>query len=922
MPKKGVSKITVEELDIIVQASVEGAVKEFKKLLPEIQKQLSGIQKEFDKVNIKDIKANIDVKSVAKEVQKAKKQIQGAFDPNDVSGITFSNNVIDDEDIAKVVNYKEEVSKIPMEMQKIQSGKFVGYDTNSIQNFIDNYGEAGRKVDEVKEKTKGLNKEINQTGTSQSKLTSFFSTFKAKLDQAKTSSASLKDSFKQMPQITQNITNNIKKMGGGFKQGLGSVLKYAGALFSLRSIYSVLSNSANAWLSSQNAGAKQLSANIEYMKTAMGSAIAPVIQYITNLIYQLMRAIQSVVYAFSGINIFAKATASSIKGVAGSAKQASKSLSSVHSEISNVSENNSGSGTNPNIDLSKMDNVPNLITEAIKNGDWYEIGNIIGQKINEGLNNIPWDAIQNGARNIASAIGQGINGFVDGLDWSLLGSTIGNGINTAFTFANTFLTTINWGSIGTAIADFINSAIATTDWNLIGMTIANRFNATINFAYNFVTKFNWKKFGTSITKGISNAIRGIEWGRLASTLSTGVEGVLDSILEFLKNLDTEAVGQAVIDFLANVDWLGVAGQLIEIILRAILLAIVELPFMIGEAIGQKLAEGIDNAVEYVVDKAKENGGNVILGMLEGMAQIGDNIGQWIIDHIFNPFIDTFKNLFGIHSPSTVMTELGTFVIQGLLDGISSLVSNVTQIWNNIKENVKETFDSIKNTITDVWNNVLDTTSNVWNTIVSKIKEGVSGAWNAITSTFGNVVGWFREKFTQAWQAVKNVFSAGGAIFDGIKDGILNGLKTVVNGLIQGINKVIKVPFDGLNSALNTIRNVGIGDLKPFTGLPSISVPQIPQLAKGGVLYDDTIVRAGEYSGASSNPEIVSPQNIMYETTKRAFEDAMFNSNNNGQDIYLTLNVGDEEMAQVVIDKLGNIVRNTGRGLEAIMEGGK
>ena len=38
------SKITVEELDIIVQASVEGAVKEFKKLLPEIQKQLSGIQ--------------------------------------------------------------------------------------------------------------------------------------------------------------------------------------------------------------------------------------------------------------------------------------------------------------------------------------------------------------------------------------------------------------------------------------------------------------------------------------------------------------------------------------------------------------------------------------------------------------------------------------------------------------------------------------------------------------------------------------------------------------------------------------------------------------------------------------------------------------------------------------------------------------
>ena len=140
-------------------------------------------------------------------------------------------------------------------------------------------------------------------------------------------------------------------------------------------------------------------------------------------------------------------------------------------------------------------------------------------------------------------------------------------------------------------------------------------------------------------------------------------------------------------------------------------------------------------------------------------------------------------------------------------------------------------------------------------------------------------------------------------------------------MIQGINKVVKIPFDGLNSALNTIRNVGIGDLKPFTGLPSISVPQIPQLAKGGVLYDTTIAMMGEYAGAKSNPEIVSPQNIMYETTRRAFEDAIFsNNNNNGQDIYLTLKVGDEELGQVIIDTLGNIKRNTGKGLEALVGG--
>ena len=98
-------------------------------------------------------------------------------------------------------------------------------------------------------------------------------------------------------------------MGTGFKQGLSHVLKYAGALFSLQSIYSTLSGSANSWLSSQNAGAQQLQANIDYLKNSFGSVLAPVIEYVVNLVYQLMKAIQSLVYALSGVNIFANASA-------------------------------------------------------------------------------------------------------------------------------------------------------------------------------------------------------------------------------------------------------------------------------------------------------------------------------------------------------------------------------------------------------------------------------------------------------------------------------------------------------------------------------------------------------------------------------------------------------------------------------------
>ena len=128
---------------------------------------------------------------------------------------------------------------------------------------------------------------------------------------------------------------------------------------------------------------------------------------------------------------------------------------------------------------------------------------------------------------------------------------------------------------------------------------------------------------------------------------------------------------------------------------------------------------------------------------------------------------------------------------------------------------------------------------------TKIKKWFGGVWQGIKDVFSSVGNWFKDVFTKAWEGVKNVFSKGGKIFDGIKDGILNGLKTVINGIITGINKVIAVPFNGLNSALRTIKNVSIAGIKPFSWISTLSVPQIPQLATGGITTGATLAMIGE-----------------------------------------------------------------------------
>ena len=128
----------------------------------------------------------------------------------------------------------------------------------------------------------------------------------------------------------------------------------------------------------------------------------------------------------------------------------------------------------------------------------------------------------------------------------------------------------------------------------------------------------------------------------------------------------------------------------------------------------------------------------------------------------------------------------------------------------------------------------------------KLKSGARDAWDGIKSVFGGVADWFKDKFSTAWQKVKDVFSTGGAVFDGIKDGIVSAFKTVVNAIIRGINRVIAIPFNAINNTLDKIRNVSIAGIEPFSGLISrFNVPQIPELAKGGVVRKATRAIIGE-----------------------------------------------------------------------------
>lgn len=884
--------MTVEEIEIIVTAKIEEALKEFQKIVPTIKKQMDQTQNAFSKINTKEMKNKVQqavffIKKKLQEIRKSSANNELAIKVNNkdaqkqISQIQKQIDSLQEKINARKIKLDiitpklDKIANEPMNKvnpERLENNKQYINLSDKEEVLVKEIQYYNKQLSEAKSKMSQLRQQISQTATTQNKLSSFFEAFKQKIEQVKPSMSSIKNSFKGLPKITQNITNNIKGMGTGLRQGIGNVMKYAMALFSLRSIYSVLSGCANTWLSSQNAGAKQLSANIEYMKYAMGSALAPVIQFVTNLVYQLMKAIQSVAYALTGVNIFAKASASSYASMAGSAKKAkneTKSLSNIHSEINNIQSNdNSDSGNGgtiaPSFDLSGIDNTPNSILDSIKNGDWYKVGVTIGEKLNDAMNSIPWDKIQNTAK-----------------------------------------------KIGTNIAQFLNGFIATTDWRQVGNTIAQGINTAIYLAQSFVHTFNWSGLGSAVANAINGFFKNTNWGALGDTISTGIKGALNGITTFFKDFDWSFIVQGLIDFCKSIDWNGIVDAMFEM-LGSAFASFVNL----GMILGEKINEAIDEAGNFFSEKIKECGGNVVEGIFKGIIEALGNLGQWIIDHIFTPFIEGFKNVFGIHSPSTVMAELGTYIIQGLLDGISSLVDSIKQIWENIKQTAISIFNSVKDNISNIFNNIKNIASNIWNNITSNIRNAVSNIKNGIVQNFQN-----------AYNSIQNIFSNIGSFFSGVWSRIRNTFSSLgtsignaISGAVKsGINGVISLIERTINSAIRLINGgIRLINLIPGVYVGSINTLSLPRLAKGGVLTEATTVIAGEYSGAKTNPEIVTPQNIMRDT----FEDVLSNysGSNNDKPIYLTINVGNQKLGQILLDNLRDKKRRTGKDIEALVGG--
>ncbi len=228
------------------------------------------------------------------------------------------------------------------------------------------------------------------------------------------------------------------------------------------------------------------------------------------------------------------------------------------------------------------------------------------------------------------------------------------------------------------------------------------------------------------------------------------------------------------------------------------------------------------------------------------------------------------------------------------------------------ETIKYIWDQIANLIGEIVKVIAPVVANILQMIaqfVDDVAGYVGGCIDVLKGIIEFITGVFSGDWEKAWNGIKDIFK-------GIWEMMVNVVKVPINLIIGVINGMISAVVSGLNlvvRAINSIQ-VDIPDWVPLLGgkhigfhLSEITAPQIPTLAKGGVLTSPTLAMVGEYAGASNNPEIVTPQSILKETIDAS----------NGEVVSALY-----QMAQLVIAAINDVDMNVSIGDDVIAQSAK
>lgn len=773
------------------------------------------------------------------------------------------------------------------------------------------YDEVYVKLAKAKEAAKEYASELTKIQNTEPKP-SIFDGLISKLSVLAKKARSVVSMFGKM--VASNIANGIKKISSGILGihkasnkstiSIGKLLKY---LFGIRSLYVLFnklrsalvdgfknlaqySGSTNGVISGLISSLTQLKNSFATAFAPILTAVAPALNYLISLLNSAVTAIAQFMAALTGQKTFTKATkvqqnyAESLKKTGGAAKEAKGELASFDKlNVQKDEDSGRGGGASP-ADMfetaeieSRFKQMADKIKGFIKSEDWSGLGAYMADGINAGLQKIydaiNWDNVGPKITYFVNAFTETFNSLVDNIDWDLLGRTLGAGLNTLVNTLLLFVDGIDWKNLGAKLAIGANSLVDEIDWWKLGRLFIAKFNILAEMLDGFFNGngdsagFDFLKLGISLGNGINGAIDSIDPHVWAGALGGAVKGLIDTLVGTLAGVDWQEIGTKIAEFIDSIDYGGILASLVR--------GIGPVFGAIGGIIIGLLKPGWNAAVTWWKETAFKDGQFTMQGLRDGINKAWADIKTWVKEHIFQPFIDGFKLAFGIHSPSTVMAEMGGYLMDGLINKIVEMIPNLIEKITEIKTKIKEKWEEVKKDAKDKWDEIKKSISGKIDDIdrdstskISNFTQGIKDAWDDL-----------KQKTEETW---KN-------IGDTVKDTV-KGIKEKAKGIGAKVAGAIGIDSYSIS-------------------VPAASVA-LPHLASGTVVPP----RAGEFAAILGDnkreTEVVSPLSTM----KKAMIEALqaVGMANNGGDIVGYIYLDGKELGNSTVKFVRQETKRTGK----------
>lgn len=614
------------------------------------------------------------------------------------------------------------------------------------------------------------------------------------------------------------------------------------------------------WMGSAALSSATLRAALGNLQGAASTAAAPLLQAILPALTAIANAAATAFYYIAQLVSFLTgksigASQSAAKAMGKYAKAAKSAGSAADGALAkfdelDVLDKNSGGGAGaitPNYDFNTDNPFLDEIMQAIKDGDWYGVGQLIGEKLRDSLNAIPWPDIQDKARAWATNIANCINGFIEvpGL-WEAIGHTVAQGLNTALIFADTLMQGIHWDSLGAGIARGLTTAVAELDWPLLGRVLTDGMRAAILTLYSFVQTYTgWADLGSSIAACINSAIANIPWMEAGLGLSGFVVGLLHTLIATVQGTDWTALGQNIVSMVSAIDWVGLfsaMGTLAIDVLQAINGILDQVDWGV---VGQKIMECIE-AVDWAgilsqLGEIINNNWPLLLAILG--AALLPQISTFILSTVLGAVLNALAVFI-----ASVVASIGLWPLL-LVAAVSVILAAIIETLRKHGDDIRAGVDKFGETIADIIRSAGEKVKEIWNGLWLTVKligmqlwEDITQGWNDFWTNIGTALDSAAADIQQGWN---DAWTAVSDFVSDIWEGITDTIETAINGIIGLVNGMISAIVGGVNGVIGVLNGFGfdvpewaqdkLGVERVGFNIDPITAPQIPYLAQGAVI---------------------------------------------------------------------------------------